>query len=170
MLKYLKIACIVFISIFILSAVSFCEESFTITTYYPSPYGVYKELRLYPNTSPSACDANNKGAMYYNDSDNQTYVCNGSDWKIGGIPSGMIAMFDTSCPSGWTRFAELDNRVPRGSATYGGTGGSDTHAHGLTRVAQLGVSGLAYTKNDQNSTAVESSWPPYLNVIWCKKN
>ncbi len=61
-------------------------ETFTITTYYPSPYGVYKELRLYPNTSPNPCDSNsnNKGAMYYNDSDNQVYVCNGTAWKTLG--------------------------------------------------------------------------------------
>lgn len=51
------------------------EESVTITTYYPSPYGVYKEMRLHPNTSPSTCDATNEGAMYYDDSSNEPLVC-----------------------------------------------------------------------------------------------
>jgi len=47
---------------------------------------VYKELRLYPNTSPNPCDTNNKGAMYNNATDNQVYVCNGSSWKtLGGF-------------------------------------------------------------------------------------
>ncbi len=79
-------------------APSFAEdESFTITTYYPSPYGVYKELRLYPNTSPNTCDATNEGAMYYDDSPTvkQVKVCRKTgtfpdtyDWRLlgGGCP------------------------------------------------------------------------------------
>lgn len=46
-----------------------------------------------------------------------------------GIPDGMIAAFDTACPSGWTRVAAFDGRVLRGAASYGGTGGGDTHLH-----------------------------------------
>jgi hypothetical protein len=49
----------------------------------------------------------------------------------GGIPSGMIAIFDTACPLGWTRLAALDGRVPRGAASYGGTGGGNTHFHDI---------------------------------------
>lgn len=45
------------------------------------------------------------------------------------VPSGMIALFDASCPSGWTRFAALDSRFPRGATTYGATGGADSHGH-----------------------------------------
>jgi len=41
------------------------EEQITITTYYPSPYGVYKELKLHPNTAPNTCNEDNEGAMYY---------------------------------------------------------------------------------------------------------
>ncbi len=38
-------------------------ESLTITTYYPSPYGVYKNLRLHPTAEPTTgVDA---GVMYY---------------------------------------------------------------------------------------------------------
>jgi len=48
------------------------------------------------------------------------------------IFSGMIAMFDTACPTGWTRFTALDGRFVRGAATYGTTGGSDTHSHGIS--------------------------------------
>lgn len=47
------------------------------------------------------------------------------------IFSGMIAMFDSACPTGWTRFTALDGRIMRGAATYGTTGGSDTHTHGI---------------------------------------
>lgn len=47
------------------------------------------------------------------------------------IPAGLIAMFDTACPVGWTRFSALDARFPRGAATYGATGGVDSHAHAV---------------------------------------
>ncbi len=49
----------------------------------------------------------------------------------GGIPSGMIAIFDTSCPVGWTRVAAFDSKFLRGADTYGGTGGSETHKHSI---------------------------------------
>ncbi len=45
------------------------------------------------------------------------------------IPTGMVAMFVGSCPSGWSRFSEMDGRFPRGSQNYGTTGGSGTHSH-----------------------------------------
>ncbi|MFA5024673.1 MAG: hypothetical protein WC523_07030, partial [Patescibacteria group bacterium] len=48
------------------------------------------------------------------------------------IFSGMIAMFDAACPTGWTRFTALDGRFVRGAATYGTTGGADTHTHSIT--------------------------------------
>lgn len=50
-------------------------EEITLSTYYPAPYGVYREMRLHPNSSPSTCDANNEGAIYYNDATNQLMVC-----------------------------------------------------------------------------------------------
>jgi len=85
MKKYTNIIIVGLFFISVLCTFSLAEEeSYTITTYYPSPYGVYKELRLYPNTSPNPCDNNNKGAMYYNDSDSQVYVCNGTAWKTLG--------------------------------------------------------------------------------------
>jgi hypothetical protein len=50
-----------------------------------------------------------------------------------GVPSGMVAMFEASCPSGWTLRSGVggpyENRFMRGSATFGTTGGADTHTH-----------------------------------------
>lgn len=46
-----------------------------------------------------------------------------------GIPDGMIAVFDTDCPAGWTRVAAFDGLALRGAAAYGGTGGNDAHNH-----------------------------------------
>lgn len=73
------------------------------------------------------------------------------------IPSGMIAMFDASCPTGWTRVSALDGRYPRGASTYGGTGTDGNHAHHY-KVNELGVP-VQITANI-----------PYINVIWCRKN
>ena len=114
--------------------------------------------------------------------------CRGS-WPVAGaIPSGMIAMFDTSCPAGWTRFAALDNKFPQGAAIYGGTGGAVSHTHSVDppSTASGGSSGgLGACNASCSGIAVghthpldisafqsgsESNLPPYLNVIWCKKD
>ena len=116
----------------------------------------------------------------------QGQVCIGTDcrdaWPSGGvIPSGMIAMFDTSCPAGWTRFTALDNRFPRGAATYGGTGGSSSHAHSYsgttgppsssTRRGATMTSASPYHRHSYSGvTGSTGHLPPYLNVVWCKKD
>ena len=121
----------------------------------------------------------------------------------GGIPSGMIAMFATACPSGWTRFTALDGRFPYGAASYGATGGASTHTHGY-KDDVLGTDGsgavplqiplpnawrnyqslfgliasqmtMTYSTafrvwEQAKTTEAASPLPPYLGVIWCKKN
>lgn len=69
----------------------FSQESITLNTYYPSPYGVYKELRLYPNNSPTGCNnALDEGKMYYDDSEHQLEVCMDDgfgvyEWQVSGL-------------------------------------------------------------------------------------
>jgi len=46
-----------------------------------------------------------------------------------GVPSGLIAMFDSACPAGYTEVTAFQNKFPRGhdgDATYCETGGSDS--------------------------------------------
>lgn len=64
------------------------EESITLTTYYPSPYGVYNEMRLYPHSPPVVnCDPSNieqaRGTIYYDNIEDQLKVCGGDplDWQ-----------------------------------------------------------------------------------------
>jgi len=45
------------------------------------------------------------------------------------VPSGLIAIFDTSCPTGWTRVSAFDNNLLKASTSYGTTGGATTHTH-----------------------------------------
>ena len=72
------------------------DDSITITTYYPSPHGVYRTLRLYPNDGIDPAVACTKpGEMYYDLSDNQVYVCDGSSgqWQpLGGGAGGYWAV------------------------------------------------------------------------------
>ncbi|MDD5044100.1 MAG: hypothetical protein PHU91_01675 [Candidatus Omnitrophica bacterium] len=65
------------------------SEQITLTTYYPSPYGVYKSLRIYPsNVAPATCDANTAGTMYFSGTyasggilANAMYFCDGTRWR-----------------------------------------------------------------------------------------
>ena len=130
------------------------------------------------------------------------------------VPSGMIAIFDTSCPSGWTRVSAFDNRTLVGAVSYGTTGGAATHDHAVdlvtdsngahthtgttnttelllnTDFAQSGglefVTGISNAVHDHafttgsdgahthtittGSVDAASSWPPYITVVFCKKD
>lgn len=61
-------------------------DSFTIATYYPSPYGVYRNLRLFPTNQPAASSTQQAGTMYYNGSERTVYINDGADWKqLGAV-------------------------------------------------------------------------------------
>ena len=99
------------------------------------------------------------------------------------IPRGMLAPFavkddaspTTPCPPGWEHYSQLDDAVPRGtkitelSAKLGTTGGAGTHAHFISGARARGRED-ASAAQDQLWTQQASSWPPYIHVIWCKKN
>lgn len=97
-----------------------------------------------------------------------TVTCETDDTGAGGIPSGMIAMFTSACPSGWTRFAALDGLVPRGSSSYGTTG-NPTHTHSLTYTL-LHSPNCYWIESRTINTNPSSSGLYYRNVIWCKKD
>ena len=120
-----------------------------------------------------------------------------SDWRnvsepwLGfGIPSGLIAIFDANCPSGWTRVSAFDEKFLRGSASYGGTGGAVSHYHSVNpppttsgtgagdsvdegTLAGYPVSPPTHTHSVDiapfNSDS-EDNLPPYINVVFCKKD
>jgi len=140
------------------------------------------------------------------------------------IPSGMIAMFDASCPAGWTGFTQMDNRFPLGVPSFTGNGGGNPtitglqispagqhshtlapHSHSVSMVTQSASSACGemggggsgchpsdwtHTHNVSGTTANNSgglttsnqpdhthgitqsqAWlPPYMGVVFCKKN
>jgi len=158
-------------------------------------------------------------------SGNGTWQASGAG---AGIPSGMIAIFDTSCPSGWTSVSGAGSpffeRFPVGAATYGSTGGLEAHQHLVdpasftidsggththtvtmgtfqtdsstgTYYAQENGSGLVVSPQHHSHTTTisdrlisasgahthavnvpgfydqqASSIPPFIAVVYCKKN
>jgi len=100
------------------------EESYTITTYYPSPYGSYNELQVYrsvrymPINKDTLADRK-EGELVYNSSDDKLYLYNGSSWVaqggggnlfslkcrwlyIAGVNYAGVNCIPPTCPSGWT--------------------------------------------------------------------
>ncbi|OGT32128.1 MAG: hypothetical protein A2W28_09735 [Gammaproteobacteria bacterium RBG_16_51_14] len=67
------------------------------------------------------------------------------------VPTGgqFIGMFNTTCPTGWTRVTAFDDKFLVGKATYGGTGGATTHKHTMSGV-------IAHT-HSEGSLSVGSS-------------
>ncbi|MEK6888924.1 MAG: hypothetical protein AABW80_02335 [Nanoarchaeota archaeon] len=99
-----------------------------------------------------------------------------SGFYPNGVPSGGILAFGGACPDGWTRFAELDGKVPRG-VDSAGTGanapgaidGADTHTHTWSATYYAVDKGGSPVIYNPLTIDPSSSWPPYLNVVWCKK-
>jgi len=104
------------------------------------------------------------------------------------VPSGMIAIFQGDCPSGWTRVSAFDGKFLRGASSYGGEGGAQNHYHTCDipefdsdneSVGSAGgyfgqTSPYKYHKHKINPPATDTDTkdhlPPYINVVFCKKD
>ncbi len=74
---------ITFILVFtVIATCSFAQnnqtESLSITTYYPAPYGVYKNPRIFPRGKPALPEERQPGTIYFNNSEKRLYIFNGS--------------------------------------------------------------------------------------------
>lgn len=124
------IGVLLFLSIasFVLAA-----ETITIDTYYPSPYGTYNMLRLYPRNdiNPSS-PCSNAGEMFYHSDDKLVYFCDGEKWVPGfrGNDLSRRIIYDTpgiytyTVPPGVT---QIKVQVWGG----GGEGGGDRFGFGM---------------------------------------
>jgi len=115
------------------------------------------------------------------------------------IPAGMIGIFDTSCPSGWTRVSAFDGLFLKGSVDYGVTGGDSSHyhsqrtgstiwpdvtdlavydgIHGSYSISRITTSGGGDAYDDIPALTGSSGlggtsepYPPYIDVVFCKKD
>lgn len=77
-MKSLILLCILTISCAVLCFAE--DETLTITTYYPSPYGVYRNLRLNPGNEPGASDGLDRGVMYFDQDLDKIRYYNNSGW------------------------------------------------------------------------------------------
>jgi hypothetical protein len=134
------------------------NETLTISTYYPSPYGVYNELRLYPKTTPTTCDSLTEGNMYYNSTTDQVMVCrdpsgwqsmsglwtlngtnlypNNTTWNVGigtTDPLQLKLYLDARVPSPGQVRNGMQIATPRGHyvSIGGGTGTDGSNSAGL---------------------------------------
>ena len=96
---------------FILSLTATCfaqsnyTESLTITTYYPSPYGVYRNLKLNPTNEVPTEPALSAGVMYYdNGKDMIRYYNKTGAWVNmtggGGGDQNVYIGTNPTCPNG----------------------------------------------------------------------
>lgn len=82
------------------------EESITVTTYYPSPYGVYSEMRLYPKpeSQATACGQDQEGLMFYDKDRHALKVCGkNSKWE-NQAPRFFKGFGCDACPYGTQSF------------------------------------------------------------------
>ncbi|NIM11523.1 MAG: hypothetical protein GTO45_16505 [Candidatus Aminicenantes bacterium] len=107
------------------------------------------------------------------------------------LPSGFIAIFDSVCPQGWTRETSFDGYFFRGASAYNPTPqGNPGHSHTFNPgTVYTSNSTEKYDKIDTNNecplasvdhnhpftvpTVTSSSGsplPPYINIVFCRKN
>ena len=82
------------------------------------------------------------------------------------IDTGLISMFSTAAPTGWTRFSALDDRMPRAASVYGATGGATTHNnHSVAGVSTTsGPSGTQGSHTESSATTVASGSHIHTNT------
>lgn len=180
---------------------------------------------------PSSPSSN--GQVYFCTDTADLYVGNAGSWvKYSIMPQGTIILFETSCPSGWTRVSDFDGKLPRGApaSTWSGftdggvathkhtlpdvvshthtissqaasTGSDGAHSHSFNKYGGTGSSDVltvgifastssllsesagehshtvtipAHNTDAAGSsaaeTATETSYPPYIKLVFCKKN
>jgi len=96
------------------------------------------------------------------------------------IPSGAIAIFDGTLPSGWTRYSAQDDYFVRGAGSIA-TGGANTHTHSVevtTGAPSATVNGKSssgnvattssHTHTGSGTSASGSNQPPSLTVVLAK--
>ena len=106
-----------------LSTLCFAQETFTITTYYPSPFGSYNEL------TANRMAVGSTAVMPVNDGDLNV----SGKIREGGsdlVPAGAIILWtDAACPNGYSRFTGVDNRFLVSAAAYNSAaGGADNRS------------------------------------------
>lgn len=80
---------LVFLLLVFIPIVASPQETLTITTYYPAPFGVYTNMRLFPSAQPACAVANDEGVLYFDSGTHELMVCKGDgaghfSWQNAG--------------------------------------------------------------------------------------
>jgi hypothetical protein len=157
-------------------------EDVVLSTYYPSPKGVYDEVqansfREYGNgvlpASPFILDPDAttslQAATFFG-----SLTLNGrsiSTWAQV-LPPGSVLMIavGASCPSGFTKLAGGDlGRFPRIAAAPGGSGGADP-ANPMTGPPDLATGATAGPTDVASMTHRHRFMPRYRDYVFCERN
>ena len=147
-----RILFILFFIGFLCSLVFAQDETLTITTYYPSPYGVYRNLRLHPSSATNGCSsANDEGTLYYDLGGHTLNVCVYDDdadddyeWRaIGGVQAGHWTQTDNNLyPNQIHWNVGIGTNAPSGALEVdGGTAEAGINGTDITLSAQDGGAG-----------------------------
>ena len=121
----------IFLSMATLAFAQSQSEQLTITTYYPSPYGVYKNVRLFPVTdcATGTCDAANEGVLCYDDRINLwgLNVCQQtgtSTYSFLKVQTGTKASYTAYCytPTSWNWYNQGQPQCPSAQTPIGQQG------------------------------------------------
>lgn len=97
------------------------------------------------------------------------------------LSSGMVTTFDSTVPTGWTRFSTLDTKFARGNTSYGNSGGTSNQSHAFTggyttgnssTQCATGADGDGNAASDHNHTSNSGTTdttvvnPPYLDMVF----
>jgi len=104
-------------------------EDISLTTYYPSPRGVYQNLQV--RASFFYTDGNQgAGKVLVSDAaGNATWADPNDPLLPPLVPSGMVAIFPGGCPAGWSGYGAADGWYLKAGSSHGSTGGRPNHAH-----------------------------------------
>ncbi len=95
--KITLVLCLMFFCVIAASA----QETVTITSYFPSPYGSYNELQLFPHSAAvTPCNAAARGTMFFDSDDSQLKICDGAAGNWVSKTPQVIHATDTrlGCP------------------------------------------------------------------------
>ncbi|MGE5308471.1 MAG: tail fiber domain-containing protein [Deltaproteobacteria bacterium] len=117
------------------------DENINITTYYPSPSGVYRQVRLYPQDNlPAACSGPYEGNMYYDNVSKKINFC-GSTGSYSIIPSD------------GPRWVANGNNINNTNSGYVGIGTGTPQAK--LDIADTGTVGMRYIKSGARDSRIQ---------------
>jgi len=103
----------------------------------------------------------------------KVYVSDANGYLPQVVPTGMISMFDTNCPSGWTRVTALDGKFLVGGSSYSAAaGGSDSITLTTSNMPAHTHTGTTASSgaHTHNLEIKGSSWPGSQTKLFSKED